>query len=85
MAEVHVKEIPPAKPELTITMELSLNEAVAIAKICGRTGGAGTLRNAMSNIYRELICHKRIADICDDPDFTVGVFNVDGVNIPNER
>ena len=85
MAQVKVKEMPPSKPELKITMELSLNEAVAIAKICGRTGGAGTLRNTMSDIYRELIRHKRIADICDDPNFTTGIFNVDGVNIPSEQ
>jgi hypothetical protein len=67
MAKMDIKEIPPVpvKPEIKVILELDLNEAVAITRLCGSISGCGETRNTTEGIYRLMRKNKRIGDLVD--------------------
>lgn len=62
MAKVTIQTFP-VKPPLKVTLELNLDEAVVIAKICGRVSGDGQTGRITARIYEALIENKRIYEL----------------------
>jgi len=91
MAKMDIKEIPPVpiKPEIKVILELDLNEAVVITRLCGSVSGCGETRDATERIYRLMRVNERIRDLVDKMMVMKGrfgecSFNVGHCVIPKE-
>jgi hypothetical protein len=65
MAKMDIKEIPPVpvKPEIKVILELNLDEAVVITRLCGSITGCGETRDTTEGIFNLMIENKRIRDL----------------------
>lgn len=95
MATMKIEEIPPVpvKPQFKVTLELNMDEAVVLAKICGRVAGIGEVRSITDHIYNTLTCNSRIDNLVRKMRLTtknamdtieLGQFNVGHNEVPKE-
>jgi hypothetical protein len=65
MAKISIEEIPPVpvKPQIKVILELNLDEAVVLTKICGKIRGCGETRDVTENIYKLMRSNDRIFDL----------------------
>jgi hypothetical protein len=87
MAKMTVKE-EPVKPPLTITLELNVEEAAVLAKLCGHVCGAGQIRTITDSILLALTSNERISRL--SIDIKNGKIGLDAIpighwNMPQER
>jgi hypothetical protein len=87
MAKMTVKE-EPVKPPLTITLELNVEEAAVLAKLCGNVSGAGQIRTITDSILLALTSNERILRL--SIDIKNGKIGLDAIpigywNMPQER
>ena len=91
MAKMDIKEIlpVPVKPEIKVILELNLDEAVVITRLCGSISGYGETRDTTERIYRLMSKNERIRDLVDKMDMKGRTaaqcsFNVGHCAIPKE-
>ena len=83
MAKMTVKE-EPVKPPLTITLELNVEEAAVLAKLCGHVCGGGEFRNVAEYIGNILESNSRISRLCEAIQLC-DTINASYVKIPKEQ
>lgn len=74
MAKVRIQTVP-VKPPLKAILELDLDEAVVIAKICGRVCGDGPTGRITARIYDALIENKRIHELTSKMEMEMEMVN----------
>ncbi len=84
MAKITVKELNTPPPPISITLELSLEEAAVIAKLCGRVCNPGQFRAVSESVYFALETNKRIMRMCDRINTHDLVIPMGQLDIPKE-